>query len=47
MTSFVTHLPCLRLRLIKLDPLPNQPTHYYARNSIRNILSLDYHYFGR
>ena len=36
----VAHLPCLQLRLIILDPLPARPTHRYARNNIRNILSL-------
>jgi hypothetical protein len=35
----VAHLPWLRLRLIILDPLPARPTHRYARNNIRNILS--------
>jgi hypothetical protein len=27
------------------DPLPDRPTHRYARNNIRNILSLNRHYF--
>jgi hypothetical protein len=41
----VAHLPCLRLRLVILDPLPDRSTHRYARNNIRNILSLGCHRF--